>query len=464
MKTDGVMIVHPNAKLVGENQLEKKDARGALIFADMVNIAKNQGSGSYKYWWDDKGTVKPKVSYIISIPEWNWLAGSGVFVDVVEQQAMDVVQRLLMVAGVCLVIAVLISYTIGRSITGPITLLNSCMQKLAGGNLEINVGMEERRDEVGAMAKTVKVFQENAKQVERMKSQQAEMERKSAEETRRVMIQMADDFEKSVGQVVSIVASAATELQANAKNLSKASDQTDHQSSAVAAASEEASAGVQTVASAAEEMAASIGEINRQVVESTQVTQGAVSEVKRTDSTVSSLADAAAQIGDVVKLIQDIAEQTNLLALNATIEAARAGDAGKGFAVVASEVKNLANQTAKATEEISKKIVMVQNVSGESVEAIRGIGKTIERISTITTAISSAIQQQTAATREISHNVQQASAGTKEVSTNIVKVTQAATESRMAAGEVLQAADELSRQAEQLRGDISKFLNKVREG
>ena len=356
------------------------------------------------------------------------------------------------------------SFWLIQGISRPVNGMTKAMENLASGDTSVIIPGTSRKDEIGMMGKAVLVFKENmirndqiAKEQEQFKKQ-AEIDKKKAMET------LAHDFEQSVGHIVSLVASAATELQANAKNLSTISDQTNQQSTTVAAATEQASASVQTVAAAAEELSASISEINRQVEKSAQITQEAVTNVQNTNATVLTLSEAAAQIGDVVKLIQDIASQTNLLALNATIEAARAGEAGKGFAVVASEVKNLAAQTGRATGEISNKIETVQNVSKEAATAIRNIGTTIEHISEISTVISTAIQQQTAATREISNNVQQASAGTAEVSSSIIKVTHAATESRGAAEEVLQASGELSQQSEHLRSEIQSFLQKIRQG
>jgi len=461
---DGKMLSHPNKKLVDTSVLEMRDAKGNQIFAEMINLVKKHGASRYLYYWPADATAQPKISYIKGIPEWGWVLGSGVFVSDIEKLVWDVTKELGFISLAILFMVLFAATAIGRGISKPILALNSSMQKLAGGDLSVEIGMEDRRDEVGAMANTVRVFQENARQVERLKAEQADMERRAEEEKRRALAKMADEFEQSIGQIVGVVASAATELQSNAKHLSEMADQTSRQSAAVAAATEEASTSVQTVASATEELSASINEINRQVVESSNVATGAVEEVKKTNATVTTMAEAATQIGDVVKLIQDIAEQTNLLALNATIEAARAGEAGKGFAVVASEVKNLANQTARATEEISNKIVTVQNVSNEAASAIKGIGTTIEKISEITGTIASAIHEQAAATKEISNNVQQASAGTNEVSSSIVTVTQTAKESRGAADEVLQASAELSKQAERLRAEVQAFLNKVRAG
>lgn len=463
-ETEGKMLAHPQKKLVETNVLGIVDAGGDNLFVTLIKIIKEKGAGWHRYYWPPGEGAKLKLSYVKGISAWGWVLGTGVFVEDIEQEVAAVQKELGIIVGIIILIALIVAVTIGRSISRPILGLNKAMQRLADGDLDSEIGFDDRKDEIGAMAGTVHVFRESARQVQKLRAEQEAAERRAIEEKKRAMNQMADDFEKSVGGIVNVVASAATELQASSKNLSEMADQTSRQTSTVAAATEEASTSVQTVASAAEELSASISEINRQVEESSRVAANAVEEVKKTDKTVSTLSEAAAQIGDVVKLIQDIAEQTNLLALNATIEAARAGEAGKGFAVVASEVKNLANQTAKATEEISGKIVTVQNVSHAAVEAIRTIGKVIEKIDDITKTIAEALHQQDAATKEISNNVQQASAGTSEVSSSIVNVTHAAKESGSAAGEVLEASGELSKQAEALRKEIANFLNKVRQG
>ena len=264
-----------------------------------------------------------------------------------------------------------------------------------------------------------------------------------------------------VAGVVEIVSSAATELQASAQAMASTAEETSQQSSAVAAASEQVTANVQTVASAAEELSGSISEISRQVSESTKISQEAVDETNRTNDTVQGLAEAAQKIGDVVKLISDIAGQTNLLALNATIEAARAGEAGKGFAVVASEVKSLANQTAKATEDIAAQVSAIQTETSAAVGAIKGIGETINKVNEIAVAISSAVEEQGAATSEISRNVQEASNGAKEVTQNIGGVSSAAGEAGQAAGQVLEAANGLSENAEDMRKKIQDFLGNI---
>ena len=289
----------------------------------------------------------------------------------------------------------------------------------------------------------------------------AEQERLQ-EEKHATMNKMADDFQSSVGGIVETVASASTQMQSTARSMSATAEETSCQSTAVAAAAEQASANVQTVASATEELSSSISEIGRQVSQSSQIAARAVKDAKHTDTQIQGLAEAASKIGEVVSIITDIADQTNLLALNATIEAARAGDAGKGFAVVASEVKNLANQTAKATEEIGAQIGSIQSATEDAVSAIQGIGKTIGEIDEIATTIASAVEEQGAATKEIARNVEQAAVGTEDVTTNIGGVNQAANETGAASSQVLSAAGELSEQAESLRTEVEKFLGDIK--
>jgi methyl-accepting chemotaxis protein len=276
-------------------------------------------------------------------------------------------------------------------------------------------------------------------------------------------VRLINDFETNVKAVVDQVASAATEMRATADGLSAMADESMQEANGVAAAAEQATSNVATVASASEEMAASVAEIGRQVTESARIAADAVSEAERTNATVQGLSEASARIGDVIKLISDIAGQTNLLALNATIEAARAGEAGKGFAVVASEVKNLANQTAKATGDIAAQIQAIQDSTREAVTAIQGIGRTITQINQISGAIAAAVEEQGAATAEISRNVQEAAVGTREVSTAIQRVSASAAETGTGAGQVRDAAAELSVQAERLTGQADAFLLAVKK-
>ena len=349
-----------------------------------------------------------------------------------------------------------------RSISRPIKAMTNAMKALAGGDTKIEVPARENTDEIGEMAKAVQVFKDTMVETEHLRAEQEEQKRRSEEQQHQAMLAMADSFEMAVGDIVRGVSVRATELQATAQSMSATAEETERQSTAVAAASEQASTNVQTVASAAEELSSSIAEIGRQVASSSDITARAVEDTRRTNEQIQGLAEAAQSIGDVIKLISDIASQTDLLALNATIEAARAGDAGKGFAVVAAEVKSLANQTAKATEEIRGKIAEMQVATSRSVDAVQEIGQTIARINEIATTIASAVEEQGAATQEIARNVQQASAGTTEVSTNIVGVTKAANDTGVASTQVLGTAGELAQQSEALRSQVESFLGNIR--
>ncbi|MBB1093014.1 HAMP domain-containing protein [Rhodopseudomonas palustris] len=359
-------------------------------------------------------------------------------------------------------IGFVLGWLIGRAVSRPIVKISDTMRELASGNLDVAVAGSGRHDEIGLMACTVEVFKTNALDVRRLKVEQEAAEQRVAEEHKAEMRRLADDFEGAVGQIIQTVTSASTELEASAGTLTSTADRSQELATSVAAASEQASANVQSVASATEQMASSISEISRQVQESARIAGEAVDQARKTNQRIGHLSEAANRIGDVVDLINTIAGQTNLLALNATIEAARAGDAGRGFAVVASEVKALAEQTAKATGEISQQISGMQAATQDSVGAIREIGGTIERMSEIASTIASAVEEQGAATQEISRNVQQAAQGTHLVSTNITDVQRGATETGSASSQVLAAAQSLSRDSGLLRQEVSRFVETVR--
>ncbi|MDD2325990.1 MAG: 3-hydroxyacyl-CoA dehydrogenase NAD-binding domain-containing protein [Alphaproteobacteria bacterium] len=336
----------------------------------------------------------------------------------------------------------------------------SALTGLAADDHSVVVPDIDKQDEYGDIARIVDVFKMIVKQLDQI-GDDSERQRIAAEQEKNAIEHCADKFRETVGEIVKLVSGKAAELKVNAQNMTNESHQTSQLASVVAQAADQANNSIQSVASAAEELSASISEINRQVTESTKITEQTVAQVKQTDETVSGLLSAADHIGDVVKLIQSIAEQTNLLALNATIEAARAGEAGKGFAVVAGEVKNLANQTGHATEEIAQKIVTIQQVTKKAVDDIRAIGEIIERNSEISRVIADSIDQQFSATREISSSIQTAVVGTSEISTSIKDVTLAAEQSKNAAGDVLVVSSDLSDQSRTLQEQIANFIQRV---
>jgi methyl-accepting chemotaxis protein len=354
-----------------------------------------------------------------------------------------------------------VSYYLVRDVSGGIASIVIPMQALGSGDLTADVPHQGEKTEIGAMADTLQVFKQ-ALIAKKAADEAAAVDAEAKIERGRRVDGITRNFENVIGEIVQTVSSASTQLEASAGTLSATAERSQTLTSAVAAASEEATTNVQSVASATEELSSSVNEISRQVQESARMATDAVGQARVTNDRVSELSKAASRIGDVVELINTIAGQTNLLALNATIEAARAGDAGRGFAVVASEVKALAEQTAKATGEISQQITGIQGATQESVNAIREISGTIERLAEISSTIAAAVEEQGAATQEISRNVQQAAQGTQQVSANITDVQRGAGETGAASSQVLSAAQSLSGDSNRLRHEVGKFLESVR--
>jgi methyl-accepting chemotaxis protein len=460
---DGITVLSPDPKQIGTNRMDVA-VNGRMISRELLDGVRAKGEILVTYEYVRPGEDKPvrKIGYAVAVPGLNMYIGSGAYLDDLDAKLKPIVWLLgLAILGIA-VISGSIAWMIGRSISRPLGQLGARMRALADGVLEGDIPGAGRRDEVGAMAATVQIFKDNALRIRGLEKVEAETQERAASERRAAMDNLANDFERSVNGIVRSVSTAAAGMQTTAQSMTATASDASARAATVGAASQSASNNVGTVAAAAEELSSSVAEISRQVTRSSEIASKAVGDAERTNATVQALSTGAEKIGEVVKLIHSIAAQTNLLALNATIEAARAGESGRGFAVVASEVKALANQTAKATEEISAQVSAMQASTSDAVLSIGGISETIAQMSEITVSISAAIDQQGDATREIARNIQSVATGSSEISAHIGGVTTAAAATGSAASDVLSNARELDNQSGMLRSAVDGFLAKVR--
>jgi methyl-accepting chemotaxis protein len=459
----GITVLSPDPKQIGQNRMDVV-TNGRRLSRELLDGVKSKGETqlAYEYYRPGQQTLSRKISYAAAVPGFDMYLGTGAYIDDIDAK-MQPLRWMIGLASLGIgVVAGGIAWLISRSISGPLHLLGNRMRELADGKLDGGIPGIGRGDEVGAMAATVQIFQDNAQRMRDLEQADSANQQRAAAERRAVMENLANDFERSVNGIVRSVASAADGMQGTAQSMTATASDASARASTVSAATQSASSNVSTVAAAAEELSSSVAEISRQVTRSSEIASKAVGDAERTNATVQVLSTGAEKIGEVVKLIHSIAAQTNLLALNATIEAARAGESGRGFAVVASEVKALANQTAKATEEISAQVVAMQTSTSDAVTAINGITQTITQMSEITNSISASIAQQGDATREIARNIQSVAAGSNEISAHIGGVTKAAEATGTAASEVLTNARELDNQSGLLRQAVDGFLAKVR--
>ncbi|HEX3990703.1 MAG TPA: methyl-accepting chemotaxis protein, partial [Acetobacteraceae bacterium] len=461
--TGTVLMFGPNPKLDG-TQPAIDAATKQTISQLVITALRSSDEGTATYMFPRAGQTEAirKIVPVARFAPWNMAIYGGAYVDDLDASFNATMIRTSAVGGIILLVMLLAAWLIDSNITRSLGGLRDAMVRLAHGDLAAEIPGTVRGDEVGQMAAAVLVFKTSMNEAESLRMANDTAKVLAVADRKADLNRMAAGFEGQVGSLVGMLSSASTELEATARAMTDAADQSKQQAATVAATAEEATSGLQTVAAAAEELSASIGEISRQVAQSSKITGRAVDDTRRTDVIVRILSEGAEKIGTVVGLITNIASQTNLLALNATIEAARAGDAGRGFAVVASEVKSLATQTGKATEEIGTQVAQIQTATKEVVEAIRNISSTMEEVSTIATAIASAVEEQGAATSEISRNVHQTARAAHEVTVGISAVSHAASETGTSAGQVLRSASDLAKQAEQLSSGVTTFVAGVR--
>ena len=461
----GITLMHgvlPD--LVGKDLSDSKDANGVYFVREELKEGQKPEGGFTSFLWPKPGSDKPvdKLAFSHKLP-WGDTLSTGIYIDDVNAIFWDQAITMILICAVIIVVLILIGLWIGRDITASLGNLSRRMTSIAGGDLKGEIEGQDRKDEVGEMAMTVVAFRDQAHQNRELQEQQRETEQRVEADRRKSILTLADSLDQRVKTMINAITGSINVMQDATGNMHTFTNKNSELSAAVASATTQTSTNVQTVSAATEELTTSSDEIAHQISQSAEIANQANDQATRTNQTVTGLADAAQRIGDVAKLIGDIASQTNLLALNATIEAARAGDAGKGFAVVASEVKNLANQTANATEEINQQILAVQNETKEAVDAIRLISETIAKVADSSTAIAAAVEEQHAAIGEISRNVQQAADGTSEVSQRIETVNENAGEVSRGTAQLASSAEQLVNEAKALDQEVENFLVDLRK-
>jgi methyl-accepting chemotaxis protein len=457
-----VMVMHPTKpELNGKNLGEMKDPNGKHLFVEFAETVRTRGAGFVDYQWPKPGkdAPQPKLSYVTGFEPWGWVLGTGVYIDDLQAQVWDSVRNVMAAAATIVVFIGAVTLLLARRTSKALVTMTGALTRLGEGDFGIKLPGLDRGDELGDMARSIEQFRIKAAEKVRREAEEEEERRLVAERTKaRALREMAENVENATNLAVADVAEGTTKMARNATLMTDTALTLEKNSGSVAAAAEEALANAQTVARAASQLAASITQIASQVSSSRALTTNAVTASQQAETTIAKLSDAAARVGSVTSLISEIASQTNLLALNATIEAARAGDAGRGFAVVAQEVKSLAEQTAKATAEISQQITEIQAATEESVASMHTIGEVIRNVDHVSSAISIAIDEQNAVTAEISRTVEETSYAAREVASQIASVSAEATETGRRASEMRDGSSVIANKVDELRGTLVRVI------
>ncbi|MBF0393675.1 MAG: cache domain-containing protein, partial [Alphaproteobacteria bacterium] len=458
------VLMHPiKPALDGKDVTDLKDPAGKALFVAFADTVRANGEGFVDYLWPKPGHDQPvpKISYVKGFATWGWIIGSGIYIDDVMSDFREKATALGAATLGLLAIGLGLSFIVGRSITQPLGEIREAMEKLTGGDHSVTVPCTRRADELGQVARSIELFKENLNDMDRLRDRQRAQEAAAETEKQRVVLAVIQDFQTRLSTLAAEVEAAAREMHAMAEEAGRSAADANGRTRAVAGEAETASTSVGLVADGARSLVDSIGRIRADVAQSSRMARHAVEIAAQTDRQVGLLAEAAGRIGEVVGLINDIASQTNLLALNATIEAARAGDAGKGFAVVANEVKSLANQTARATEEITAQISGIQEATAAAVASIRQIGKAIDEIDGQSGTVAHAVESQESVTHEISSSASRAADSTGQVSHHAATVMAATSEAGRLANALLGLADGTANKVQSLVVEAERFRERT---
>ena len=458
------MILHPKKELVGKDLTGFKDPTGKALFVEMVRVVKESGGGFVPYMWPKPGFEQPvaKISYVKGFPEWGWIVGSGIYLDDVD--AIFRAQSLLLLALVSAIIVVVVgaSLLVSRSITRPVHEMTGAMARLADGDLDVDIPAEGRSDEIGEMSEAVAVFKRNAVEMRRLAAEQEEVKRRAEAEQRAARHRLAETFDTKARSLIELVRDNSGKIVETAGKVGKKVGSSSQQSLDAASVSKRTIESIQALTGATQILSESFATVCRRVDESSTISRQAVTQADSTNKQVLSLSESALRIGEVVNLITDIASQTNLLALNATIEAARAGEAGKGFAVVAHEVKNLANQTAKATDEISDQVAAIQSATKSAADAISTISRIIGSMSEIAGDVAGSVTEQNAATSDILKRVRDIASDAEIFNNRFSSVARASASSYASAIKVIWTANDLSQPTDSLIHELGTLMEALR--